>query len=104
LPVLYVVLRRRLGADPIGGWPSFFLRATTAGVVMASVTSSAASWLLHGGAPLGALIMLLLAAGAGLASYLAAALLLRLEPIPELVSRCLVTIRTRVVAQSGVLR
>jgi putative peptidoglycan lipid II flippase len=104
LPVLYVVLRRRLGADPIGGWPSFFLRATTAGVLMASVTSSAASWLLHGGASLGALITLLLAAGAGLASYLAAALLLRLEPIPELVSRCLVTLRTRVVAQSEVLR
>lgn len=104
LPVLYVILRRRLGAPPAGGWPSFLLRAGTAGGLMTFVTGALAARMpAEPGLPEG-LVSLLIAAGAGLACYGGAAWLLRVEPAAEIAARIGRALRGRGLALPGALR
>lgn len=103
LPILYVILRRRLEARPLGGWRSFLARAAAAGGLAAAVTQALAA-AMPTASQAGGLAALALAAAAGLGSYGAAAWLLRLGPAREISMRLLSALRARRVALTGVAR
>ncbi len=104
LPILYIVLRRRLGAPPVPGWGSFLLRSLAAGAAMAAVLRMAAAGLPFEGDLLAGAASLLVAGVAGLSAYVVAALLLRLEPVVESGARIAAALRARGWLPSGALR
>jgi len=104
LPLLYLVLRRRLGASAVPGWGSFLLRALASGALMAAVTRTAVAGLPFGGDVLAGIASLLVAGVAGLCAYVIAALALRLEPVVDAGARIVTALRARGLLPSGVLR
>jgi putative peptidoglycan lipid II flippase len=104
LPVLYVLLRRRLGAERITGWTSFLMRAMLSGVAMGSVLVAATRRIhVEAGAFEGA-SALVLAALMGLATYATCSLWLRVEPVPEIAARILAALRQRYVTAMEAFR
>jgi putative peptidoglycan lipid II flippase len=91
LPVLYAVLRRRLGAPRVAGWPAFLLRAACAGGAMAAAMRLVVS----SGAADPGIALVCASAAAGLLAYAAAALLLRLDPAALLAARVRTALRAR---------
>ncbi len=104
LPILYVILRKRMGAEAIGGWTSFFLRAVLAGAFMVWVMRLLSSRLPASAGALDAIVPLLLVGVTGLASYVCAAWLLRLEPVTETLARLRGVLRVRGLGFLGALR
>ena len=104
LPVLYLVLRRRLGAPVIPGWGSFLLRSLAAGAAMAAVTRMATGALSFEGDVAAGIGSLAVAAGAGLSAYAIAAMALRIEPAVDAGVRILAALRARGLLPSGALR
>jgi putative peptidoglycan lipid II flippase len=104
LPVLYILLRRRLGSDPLGGWTSFLTRSLIAGGAMAYVTHAFARTIPSGAMSFDSVLSIFMAGAIGLMTYGALAYLLRVEPIPELFTRARAALRARSVAQDGVVR
>lgn len=104
LPLLYIVLRRRLGAPVVPGWGSFLLRALAAGAGMAAVTRMAAAALPFEGDVLAGIGSLVIAGVAGLSAYAIAALALRIEPAVDACARIVAALRARGLFPSGALR
>jgi putative peptidoglycan lipid II flippase len=97
VPVLYILLRRRLEAERIAGWTSFLMRAALSGAVMSAVLLAGAGRIDAKAGVFEGAFSLALVVSVGFATYLACSLWLRLEPVPEIAARCLVAIRQRYV-------
>ena len=104
LPIMYVILKKRLGAETVGGWASFLLRAATAGAFMVWVMRLLSPQLPASAGVLGAIIPLLLVGVAGLSTYVCVAWLLRLEPVPEILARLRGALHVRSLNLLGTLR
>ncbi len=102
IPILYVILRRRLGVAPLGGWTGFCIRLGVAGGFMALVTHALAGRIPDGADGAAAAVALCLAAFGGLTAYGAAGWLLRIEPFLEVAARFRLSPRPEVVAVTGV--
>lgn len=104
LPILYVILKKRMGAETVGGWTSFLLRAGLSGAFMVWVMRLLSARLPASAGALGAIVPLLLLGATGLASYACAAWLLRLEPVTETLARVRGALRVRGVGLLETLR
>ena len=104
LPILYMILKKRMGAEAVGGWTSFLLRAGMAGAFMVWVMRLLSSRLPASAGTLDAIVPLLLVGVAGLVSYVGVAWLFRLEPVTETLARLSGALRVRSLGFLGTLR